>query len=98
MTFTPDSPLAADTTYQVDFHSDPSNQIGFRDAAGNYIEPYSYRFSTGGGISAGMPPSITTVSSNNAIPAPGENITVTIAATGSTPLEYRFNFNGTWSA
>jgi mono/diheme cytochrome c family protein len=98
MTFTPDSPLAADTTYQVDFHSDPANQIGFRDAAGNYIEPYSYRFSTGGGISAGMPPSITTVSSNNAIPAPGENITVTIAATGSTPLEYRFNFNGTWSA
>lgn len=98
MTFTPDSSLASDTTYQVDFHSDPENEIGFRDSAGNYIEPYFYRFSTGGGIDATAPPSITSVTSNNAIPAPNESITVTIAATGETPLEYRFNFAGAWSA
>jgi hypothetical protein len=98
MTFTPTSPLAADTTYQVDFHSDPANQIGFRDAAGNYIEPYSYRFSTGGGINATAPPVIASVTSSNAIPAPNEPITVTIAATGGTPLQYRFNFAGAWSS
>ena len=49
LTFTPDAGLAAETTYQVDFLSDPAPKIGFRDAAGNYIEPYSFRFSTGGG-------------------------------------------------
>lgn len=97
MTFTPDPPLAANTTYQVDFLSDSSNQIGFCDAAGNYIEPYSYRFSTGGGINASAPPVISSVTSSNAIPAPNENITVTITATGSTPLEYRYNFSGSWS-
>lgn len=98
LTFTPDAPLAANATYQVDFHSDEANQIGFCDAAGNYIEPYSYRFSTGGGINATAPPVITSVTANNAIPAPNESITVTIAATGETPLEYRFNFSGVWSA
>ena len=38
MTFTPDAPLVAETTFQVDFLSDPGNQIGFVDAAGNFIE------------------------------------------------------------
>jgi hypothetical protein len=98
LTFTPDAPLAADTTYQVDFHSDETNQIGFADAAGNYIEPYSFRFSTGGGISATAPPVITSVTASNAIPAPDDAITVTVAATGDAPLEYRFNFDGVWSA
>jgi large repetitive protein len=60
--------------------------------------PTAYRFSTGGGINATTPPSISSVTSSNAIPAPNESITVTISATGETPLEYRFNFAGAWSA
>ena len=98
LTFTPDTPLAADTTYQVDFPSDAASQVGFRDAAGNFIEPYSYRFSTGGGINAAAPPVISSVTSDNAIPAPNEDITVTITATGGSALSYRYNFAGTWSA
>jgi YVTN family beta-propeller protein len=97
-TFTPSAGLIADTTYQVDFLSDPANQIGFRDAAGNYIEPYSFRFSTGGGINAVVPPSFTSVTADNYQPAPGAQITVSAAASGTGPLEYRFNFTGTYSA
>jgi DNA-binding beta-propeller fold protein YncE len=98
MTFTPDTALAADTTYQVDFPSDPANGIGFTDAAGNFIESYSYRFSTGGGIDAAPPPAIASVTAGPAIPAPGQQTTVTVAATGEAPLEYRYNFAGEWSA
>lgn len=98
MTFTPDAPLAADTTYQVDFLSNPALQIGFVDAAGNYIEPYSYRFSTGGGVSATAPPVFTSFTASSYQPAPNQLITVTAAATGTGTLEYRFNFDGTWGA
>jgi len=97
MTFTPNSGLAADTTYQVDFLADPANQIGFCDAAGNYIEPYSYRFSTGGGINATTPPTFTAVTANEYQPAPGGEVTITATATGTGPLTYRFNFDGTWT-
>ncbi len=98
MTFTPDAPLAADTTYQVDFLSDPAQQIGFRDAAGNYIEPYSFRFSTGGGINAQPPPVLTGFTASAYQPAPNQQVTVNAAATGAGALEYRFNFDGTWTA
>jgi len=98
LTFTPDVGLAADTTYQVNFHSDPANQIGFVDAAGNYIEPYTFRFSTGGGINAIAPPVFTSLTADIYQPAPGQLVTVTAAATGTGALDYRFNFNGTWSA
>lgn len=98
LTFTPDGGLAADTTYQVDFLSDPGNQVGFRDAAGNYIEPYSFRFSTGGGINATPPPVIASVSADDYQPAPGQPVTITVAATGTGPLEYRFNIDGSWTA
>jgi YVTN family beta-propeller protein len=104
LTFNATSPLAADTTYQVDFFSNnngtPANladDIGFQDAAGNLIEPYTFRFSTGGGINAAPPPVITSVSASTYQPAPGAEVTITVAATGSTALEYRFNFDGTWS-
>jgi Concanavalin A-like lectin/glucanases superfamily/Bacterial Ig-like domain/Immunoglobulin I-set domain/Putative Ig domain len=97
LTFTPDAPLAADTTYQVDFLSDPAQETGFRDTAGNYIEPYSFRFSTGGGLNASAPPVIGGVAATNAHPAPGEEILVNVAAAGTGPLEYRFNFDGSWS-
>ncbi len=98
LTFTPDTGLVADATYQVDFLSDPGNAIGFVDAAGNAIEPYSYRFSTGGGIDAVAPPSISEVTASDYYPAPGESLDVTIVATGTGALEYRFNFDSTWSA
>ncbi len=98
LTFTPDAPLAADTTFQVDFLSNPALQIGFRDAAGNYIEPYSFRFSTGGGLNASAPPVFTSFTASNFQPAPNQNISVNATATGTGTLEYRFNFDGTWSA
>ena len=97
LTFTPDGGLAADTTYQVDFLSDPGSQVGFRDAAGNYIEPYSFRFSTGSVIEAESLPSITAVTADVYQPAPGQNVTVSVAATGTAPLQYRYNFDGSWS-
>ncbi len=98
MTFTPDAPLAADTTYQVDFLSNPATEVGFRDAAGNYIEPYSYRFSTGGSVNATAPPAITSVAATLYQPAPGQQTTVNVVATGAGSLEYRFNFDGSWTA
>ncbi|HYD47852.1 MAG TPA: LamG-like jellyroll fold domain-containing protein [Terriglobales bacterium] len=97
LTFTPDDGLAGETTYQVDFLSDPGNQIGFQDAAGNFIEPYSFRFSTGTGIDAAALPQITAVTADIYQPAPAQSVTVTVSATGTVPLEYRFNFDGSWS-
>ena len=98
MTFTPDAPLAADTTYQVDFLSNPALEIGFRDAAGNYIEPYNFRFSTGGGLNASTPPVFTSLTASSYQPAPNQQITVTAAATGTGTLDFRFNFDGNWGA
>ncbi len=105
LTFTPDAGLAADTTYQVDFPSSdngtPANlddDIGFADTAGNLIEPYSFRFSTGGGLDAAPPPAFTGLVADLYQPAPGDPVTVTASATGEGPLEYRFNFDGSWSA
>lgn len=103
VTFTPDAGLAADTTYQVDFFSDDSNPadpIGFFDAAGNVIEPYSFRFSTGGGVEAAAPPSFTSLTADDYQPSPGQTVTVTATAEPGTPggsLQYRFNFDGSWS-
>jgi YVTN family beta-propeller protein len=103
VTFTPDNGLAAETTYQVDFFSDDSdaeNPIGFFDAAGNVIEPYTFRFSTGNEINATTPPNFDGLTSTDYQPEPGEVFTVTASATpgtGAGPLEYRFNFAGAWS-
>ena len=88
-------------TYQVDFPSDISNPldpVGFVDVAGNGIEPYSYRFSTGGGLNATPPPVFSSITADDASPEPGQVVTVTASATGSGPLEYRFNFDGEWSS
>jgi len=108
LTFSPSVGLAAATTYQVNFISNnngtPANladDIGFQDAAGNLIEPYAFRFSTGGGLAATPPPTITTVTADLYQPAPGALVTVTAAASSGTPaaapLEYRFNFDGSWT-
>jgi len=98
LTFTPETGLHADATYQVDFHSDPTQQVGFADPAGNYIEPYSFRFSTGGGIDSPAPPSVTSFTADTYQVEPGETVTVSATASGDGPFEFRFNFEGSWGA
>jgi DNA-binding beta-propeller fold protein YncE len=103
LTFTPTNSLAPDTTYQVDFVADNRNtadkndDFGFQDAAGNLIEPYSFRFSTGSALNATPPPVLAELAATAYRPAPGATFTLTADATGSGPLEYRFNFDGTWT-
>ncbi len=104
LTFTPQPALAADTTYQVDFlandngtPANPDDDIGFQDTAGNLIEPYSFRFSTGGAVNATPPPAFASLTATTHQPAPGQAITVTAAAAGDGPFSYRFSFDGTWS-
>jgi YVTN family beta-propeller protein len=96
VTFTPASGLDAETTYQVDFHSDPANGVGFADAAGNPIEPYTFRFSTGGGLNSPPLPTLVSFDADNYQPAPNEVLTVEALATGDGPFEYRFNFEGAY--
>ncbi|MCB1202618.1 MAG: Ig-like domain-containing protein, partial [Verrucomicrobiae bacterium] len=104
VTFTPEGGLEADTTYQVDFFSDdsdPADPVGFVDVAGNFIEPYTFRFSTGGGLDSVPLPQITSLEADDYQPAPGETVTVSASADPGVPgalLEFRFNFDGTWSA
>ncbi len=101
MTFNPSQPLDENATYQVDFLSDPVADIGFVDTAGNYIEPYSFRFSTGSAIAGNTPATITSVNANPFKPTPGQPVAVTVNATDAdagdqAALQYRFNFDGTW--
>jgi Bacterial Ig-like domain len=51
LTFTPDEPLARDTTYEVTFFPGV-----IKDAVGNGIEGYSFRFSTGASVTQGTTP------------------------------------------
>jgi YVTN family beta-propeller protein len=100
LTFTPNLGLAANTTYQVDFLSDvsdPLNPVGFVDAAGNRMAPYSFRFSTGGGVNAPAAPQVTAFTATDFHPLPGEAFSVSMTAIGTGALEYRFNFDGLWS-
>jgi chitodextrinase len=89
LTVTPMQPLAANTTYEVVLTS------GIQDAAGNGLEPYSFRFSTGSGVSGGnRPPAASTLSATPAPAAP--NALVSFTATASDPdgdaIEYRFDY------
>jgi DNA-binding beta-propeller fold protein YncE len=96
----PAQPLMGDTEYEVEF---PAG--GIRDVAGNGIDGYSFRFSTGTVTSGNRAP---TVSAFTAAPYPAApGATVTFEATASDPdpgaaLEYRFMFgDGTtrdWAA
>jgi hypothetical protein len=52
LTFTPNLPLAANTTYEVVLADG-----GIRDAAGNGMVGYSFTFSTGGTVNGNLPPS-----------------------------------------
>lgn len=100
LTFTPSGGLAAETTYQVDFLADTSdllNPVGFQDAAGNVLAPYSFRFATGGGVDALPAPQVTAFTASDYQPQPGEGFSVNAVASGTGALEFRFNFDGTWS-
>jgi len=86
LTVTPEQPLAPDTTYEFILTSD------IEDAAGNGLEPFSFRFSTGSGLAGGnQPPVVGELNVSPAFPEPGE--LVTLSWTGSDPdgdpLEYR---------
>jgi DNA-binding beta-propeller fold protein YncE len=98
LTFSPDQPLEGGRTYQVDFVSDPATGAGFRDVAGNWIEPYSFRFSTGSALNANPLPILEIPLADRHTLAPGQSVTVSAAASGAGPLEYRFNFGEGWSA
>jgi DNA-binding beta-propeller fold protein YncE len=98
LTFTPDAPLQGGTTYQVDFLSDPVAGAGFRDVAGNWVEPYSFRFSTGSALNSNPLPVLALPVASKHTLAPGETVTVSASATGAGPLEYRFHFGESWSA
>lgn len=88
LTFTPNAPLAANTTYLVDI---PAN--GIRDAAGNAMAPFSFTFSTGTLVSGNTPPVITSLTADSPVIAPGGSLTFTTTATDAPgqALQYRFD-------
>ena len=89
LTFTPDLPLAPDTTYEVVL---PAG--GIKDAAGNGIEGYAFTFSTGSDVGGNLPPEVTSLTASSYPVAPAANLTLTAAATDpdTDPIEYRFDF------
>ncbi len=89
LTVTPKAPLATNTTFQVTLS-------GIEDAAGNAMEPYSFRFSTGSGLSGGnQPPNVTALNVATSPTTPGTTITFTATATdpnaGDT-IQYRIDY------
>ena len=89
LTFAPSEDLRADTTYEVVI---PAG--GIRDAADNGIEGYSFRFSTGGGVTGESAPIVTSFTATRAVREPGAPVTYQVRAETSSgsPLEYRFDF------
>ena len=89
LTFTPDQPLLADTTYEVVL---PDG--GIKDAAGNGIEGYSFNFSTGSSVAGNEPPAISSLTASAHPALPGAPVTLTAIASdpNDDPLELRFDF------
>ena len=89
LTFTPDQPLLANTTYEVVL---PAG--GIKDAAGNGMVGYSFTFSTGGTVGGNAAPQITSLTASQHPVPPGQSATVTAAATdpNGDALELRFDF------
>ncbi|MEM7353592.1 MAG: Ig-like domain-containing protein, partial [Acidobacteriota bacterium] len=89
LTFTPDQPLAADTTYEVVL---PAG--GITDAVGNGMEAYSFTFSTGGSVGGNAPPTVDSFTASTYPVPPGQSFTLQAAATdpNGDPVEYRFDF------
>lgn len=89
LTVTPRSPLLADTTYEVILTS------AIQDASGNGLEPYSFRFSTGGGLVGGnQPPSVTFINVAPESVAPGGSIGITWDGSDPDggPVDFRIDF------
>jgi len=89
LTVTPHLPLLPDTTYEMLLTS------AILDAAGNGLEPYTFRFSTGDGLSGGnQPPSVTEIQTLEESLEPGQEIE--IAWSGNDPeggeITYRVDF------
>jgi hypothetical protein len=89
LTFTPDQPLAADTTYEVVL---PAG--GIEDAAGNGMVGYSFTFSTGSTVNGNTPPALTSFEASPYPASPGESVafTATAAEPQGEAVEYRFDF------
>jgi cytochrome c551/c552 len=88
LTVTPRTPLATNTTYEVVLTS------AIVDAAGNGLEPYTFRFSTGSGLSGGnQPPVMGAIGNSPTIGTPGAPVTFTWSGSDpdDTALEYRFD-------
>ena len=89
LTVTPQQPLALDTTYELMLTS------GILDAAGNGLEPYGFRFSTGSDVTGGnAAPVITSVTVAQGAPVPGGNVDVSWTANDpeADPVEFRVDF------
>jgi len=99
MTLTPVEPLAADTTYQVDFPS----ENGVMDISGNRIVDYSWRFSTGSLVDPVQPlPTIDSFAVDTLKAGPGDTFTVTATVEDGGPFEYRIDLGdgsgfGAWT-
>ncbi|MEO7793157.1 MAG: Ig-like domain-containing protein, partial [Thermoanaerobaculia bacterium] len=89
LTFTPNAPLAANTTYEVVLAAG-----GIRDAAGNGMVGYSFSFSTGATVNGNTPPAFASFDASPYPAAPGGS--VTFGAAASDPqgevVDYRFDF------
>ncbi len=88
LTVTPQQPLQPDTTYEFILTD------AIQDAAGNGLEAYTFRFSTGGALSGGnQPPTITSLTINPTTPTPG--VSASIAWAGTDPdaddIEFRLD-------
>lgn len=89
LTFTPNQPLLANTTYEVVL---PDG--GIRDAAGNGIEEYRFLFSTGSTVSGNRAPVVNSFTNSRHPSVPGQAVTLSAAAADpeDDPLEFRFDF------
>ena len=89
LTFTPDQPLAANTTYEVVLP-----EGGIRDAAGNGMVGYSFSFSTGGTVNGNLPPSVASFEATPYPAAPGGAVSFAAAATDpqGDGVSFRFDF------
>lgn len=89
LTFTPDLPWAADTTYEVILP-----EGGIKDAAGNGIEGYQFTFSTGASVGGNAAPQVSLLEATPQPMLPGEVLNASAAATDPDldPVEFRFDF------
>ncbi len=88
LTFTPDAPLAANTTFEVVV---PAG--GIKDAAGNGIVGHAFSFSTGASVAGNQPPQVTAFAAADYPVEPGNTTTLSASATDPNGgvLEYRFD-------